>query len=272
METEKYERLSVEELKKIQLGILEYVADYCEKNNIRYWLDGGTLLGAVRHKGYIPWDDDIDLGMLREDYDKFTLNFNTDNHTEFEVHCVENDPDFFLPHAKVYDKNTLLFEPDENGYKLCVNIDVVVYDNAPDDDGAVERMYEKRDFLREKQFIAHYRNKFTGNIIKRAVKHIRRSLYSLIYRNSVKKMVQNSKSYADQKTKRVGNFTSFTRIACDRHIFDGYLNVEFEGRTYKAPVGYDEWLRSFYGDYMVLPPPEKRVSHHSFTAYKKLQN
>ena len=269
MENNELKKISVEQLKKIQLEILEYVADYCEKHNIHYWLDCGTLLGAVRHKGYIPWDDDIDIGMLRDDYDRFTKNFYLDSIQRFQVHCIENDPDFFLPHAKVYDTTTVLYEPDETGYKLCVNIDVFVYDNAPDNDELVRKMFDKRDALRKRYSIQHKRSVPNGNAAVRCLKYIYRFLYSLLPTARIEQMVDNSKQYANTKTKRVGNFTSYSRTVCDRSVFDKYTTVEFEGKLFKAPQGYDAWLHSFYGDYMQLPPPEKRVSHHSFIAYKK---
>ena len=269
MNNNELSKLSVEELKNYQLEILDYVADYCEKKNIRYWIDNGTLLGAVRHKGYIPWDDDIDIGMLREDYDQFTKKFNQDSIQRFKVHCIENDPDFYLPHAKVYDTTTLLFEPDETGHKSCVNIDIFVYDNAPDNDDLVKKMYDRRDSLRKKYSIQHKQSIPQGNAIVKAFKYMYRFLYSLLPQVRMEQMVENSKQFANTKTKRVGNFTSFTRMTCDRHVFDEFVDIEFEGKTYKAPKGYDEWLHSFYGDYMQLPPPEKRVSHHSFIAYKK---
>ena len=80
-------------------------------------------------------------------------------------------------------------------------------------------------------------------------------------------MVKNSKKYANVETARVGNFTAFTRMSCNKRVFEKFVPVVFEGKEYMAPIGYDEWLRSFYGDYMKLPPEEKRVSHHSFVAY-----
>ena len=140
------QRIDSKELKKIQLEILDAATSFCEQNGIRYWLDCGTLLGAIRHKGYIPWDDDVDLGMLREDYDRFLTLFNREN-SKYKFVCIENSPDFYLAHGKVCDTETLLYEPDENGYKLHVNIDIFVYDNAPNDDGEIERIGE---FLRGK--------------------------------------------------------------------------------------------------------------------------
>lgn len=260
-------RVFGDELKQIQLQILDVVKAFCDQNEIDYWIDSGTLLGAIRHKGYIPWDDDIDVGMLREDYDKFMSEFNEKNE-RYRFVSVENTPEFYAPHGKVCDTSTVLFEPDEEGHKLSINIDIFVYDNAPDDDAAVEKMYDIRDFLRKIFAIKNQKKITDGNFVKLILKLVRRRVYRVLFwGNLMQKMVENSKKYAEKETKRVGNFTAYTRMVCDKRVFDGFVDVEFEGKMYKAPSGYDEWLRSFYGDYMELPPEEKRISHHSFVAY-----
>lgn len=260
-------KLSTEEVKRIQLEILNVVASFCEENGINYWLDGGTLLGAIRHKGYIPWDDDIDIGMLRPDYDRFRALFNQKNDL-YKFVCYENNSDFYVPHGKVCDIRTVLYEPDENGYKLNVNIDVFVYDNAPDDETKLKEMFDTRDRLRKIHTIQNYNIPTTGSKIKFLLKHIRRMAYLLFLPHiTMRDMIENSKKYADTYTQRVGNFTSFTRTSCNKRVFDSFIDVEFEGRTYKAPVGYDEWLRSFYGNYMELPPENERVSQHSYKAF-----
>ena len=258
--------LTIEELKQYQLGILNVVADYCEKNDIKYWIDCGTLLGAVRHKGYIPWDDDIDVGMLREDYDKFIYSFNSSSE-RYKVYSIENNPNFYFPHAKVLDTETLLYEPDENGLKLHINIDIFIYDNAPDDDCVVRKMFDRRDkLLRAKGF-----RLFKYNSPKKLKKIVGRCLNLLLKvfpKNYFdKKIIENSKKYFGAKTERVGNFSSFSRTCCHKRIFTDFTTIEFEGREYSCPVGYDEWLKAFYGDYMQLPPKEKQISHHKFKAY-----
>lgn len=260
-------QLSLERIRKIQLDILCAVAAFCEENDICYWIDCGTLLGAIRHKGYIPWDDDIDVGMLREDYDKFAELFNQQN-SNYYFACIENTPDFFVPHGKVLDTSTILYEPDESGYKSSVNIDIFVYDNAPNDDAVVEAMFCERDALRRKFGIQNQNVASEKSPIKRSLKYMRRIWYRTVCpTDCIKRMVMNSKRFANDDTRRVGNFTAYARMTCDKRVFRSFVEVEFEGRLFKAPAGYDEWLRSFYGEYMQLPPIEKRVSHHRYVAY-----
>lgn len=268
-------KIDTEELKKIQLKILREVADFCEKNNIKYWIDCGTLLGAIRHKGYIPWDDDIDVGMLREDYDKFQRIFNKED-GKYTFVSYESDPTFYLPSGKVIDNSTVLYEPDENGVKLAVNIDIFVYDNAPDDDKEVKKMFDERDRLRNAYMRTSEHINFEKNFLKRILRLGRKILYKIRYcgraqycKDAIANMIKNSKKYATCKTERVGDFMSFSRMVCSRRAFDSFVDVEFEGEKYKAPVGYDEWLRAFYGDYMQLPPVKERVSHHFFVAFYK---
>ena len=120
--SEELRRIEQDELKKIQIEILNVVSTFCEKNDIRYWIDCGTLLGAIRHKGYIPWDDDIDIGMLRPDYDRFMQLFNQENE-RYKFYSIENNTKFLCPHGKVLDTSTILYEPNKKGNKLSVNID-----------------------------------------------------------------------------------------------------------------------------------------------------
>lgn len=260
-------KIQPEELKVLQLGILDAVVSFCEENNIQYWLDSGTLLGAIRHKGYIPWDNDIDLGMLRPDFDRFMRTFNEKNE-RYKALCYENDKTILNGFIKVMDTTTVLYEPDEKGVKICVNIDVFVYDNAPDDDKKVEKMFRRRDFCNRLNSMRNfYRTKHKKKLI-----HLCKMVcypVSLLFPRSyfVKQLVKNSKKYVNAETKRVGNFTAFSPVVCEKSVFDGFIDVEFEGKIYKAPAGYDRWLRAFYGDYMQLPPVEKRVPCHPSKAY-----
>lgn len=259
--------INIEELKKIQVDILCYVDEFCCEHNIRYWLDCGTLLGAVRHKGYIPWDDDIDIGMLREDYEKFMKLF--PGTSERYAFCsMETTPNYYQSFGKVIDTNTVLYEGDMKGAKLAVYIDVFVYDNAPDDDAALKRMYDMRDFWRKLNNAQVGLHRKTNNSIKEVTVKAGSMLMKAFPRGYfVKKLIENSKKYAGVETKRVGNFTSNTRMAGEKSIFSDFIKLPFEDKAFYVPVGYDRWLKAFYGDYMVLPPEEKRVCHHQIKAY-----
>lgn len=268
-------KISGNELKSVQLEILDYTDEFCKKNNIKYWLDSGTLLGAVRHKGYIPWDDDIDIGMLREDYDKFMNTFNSNNSGKYRFYSIENNEEFLYSFGKILDTETILYEPNGMRNALSINIDVFVYDNAPDKDAELNRMYNRRDRYRLIQNLRIARNKPNGNIFRRTMVYLLRGIVRvttifLPENYYIKKIINNSKKFNNIPTKCVGDFSAFSRIeACEKSIFRDFVNVTFENKLYPAPVDYDKWLTAFYGDYMTLPPVEKRVTHHTFEAYKK---
>lgn len=263
-------KLELNRVREIQLEILEKVAAFCDTNKIKYWIDCGTLLGAIRHKGFIPWDDDVDVGMLREDYDQFSKIFNQES-SRYQFVCIENTPDFFVPHGKVIDTTTVLYEPDEQGEKTAVNVDIFVYDNAPNEDALVAEMFAKRDRLRKRYTRQHFVAAHEKNLIKKLAKLVLRTYFRAFYPlNCMELMVENAMRYACEETTRVGNFTSFAPMICDKNVFASFIEVEFEGRKFKAPVGYDQWLRSFYGEYMQLPPIEKQVSHHRYIAFEKV--
>lgn len=257
--------ISVDKLRVIQLEILKVVDEFCKNNGIKYWLDGGTLLGAIRHKGYIPWDDDIDIGMLREDFEKFIKEFNQKNF-KYKVECNELAKDSVYPYAKILDTDTILYEPDERGIRHSINIDLFVYDIT------LGGKYSKRQYSRRDRFAflnhAQYDLYPTKKWYKKVPKFLLNKILNLFPKGYfASKIVKNSRIYETQNANLVGNFTAVSKILCDKDVFNSFIECEFEGNNYPIPIGYDRWLRAFYGDYMQLPPIEKRVSHHMFKAY-----
>lgn len=211
-------RIGLDELKSIQLEILDVVAKFCDEHGIKYWLTAGTLLGAIRHKGYITWDDDIDLGMLRPDYHRFMKEFNG-TFPRYECHCLENDPNFYMQFGKVYDNRTVLYEPDESGIKTAVCIDIFVYDNAPDDEAQCRRMI-RNQMIYERLNIARtlpIHTRPNGNIIRKILVYIMRTAVHMIPLSVLPvnyfavKTVQNAKQFMHEDTKRVGDFLRRTR-------------------------------------------------------------
>lgn len=263
--------ISAERLKELQLNILDAVMKFCADNGIKCWLNGGTLLGAVRHKGYIPWDDDIDLGMLRPDYEKFMASFNSEG-GRYRFVSAENDAQCFECFGKVLDTSTILYEPDENGERLSVYVDIFVMDNAPIDVRRQAKMFRTRDIL----FVCNLARKLPvflkptkGGLLRRfAVTIFRASLRVFPRFFFVKALVRNAKKFSRIDSGLVGDFTGLRNAVCRREILENMTLLEFEGKKYPAPSGYDEWLRRLYGDYMKLPPESARVSTHFFKAYE----
>ena len=111
-------KITLEELKSLQMNILDYVDSFCKENNIRYSLCGGSLIGAIRHKGYIPWDDDIDIMMPRPDYDKFLALFNKNADSRYCAINYLTDKEFYQPFSKIVDTSTVLIISSDNVYSV----------------------------------------------------------------------------------------------------------------------------------------------------------
>lgn len=132
----------IEEIKKIQLEILKYVDQFCSQNNIKYALGYGTLIGAVRHKGFIPWDDDIDIIMRRNDYNRFIELFSKET-GRYKVWSHNLQTDYPIPYAKVTDEKTLKLEGTNYYVERGVDIDVFPLDDLPNDEKAVDKVFKK---------------------------------------------------------------------------------------------------------------------------------
>lgn len=261
-------QIEIEELKKIQLEILRHVAEFCDSHNIKYRLDFGTLIGCVRHKGYIPWDDDIDIGMLRKDYDTFMELFNKEN-TRYQFKSYENDKQFYFAFGKVLDTTTILYEPDETGLKLNVNIDVFPYDNV--NPKKIKKLLRVRDRCNICEVAKRRHGKPNGNIFRRFAVYILQFCVKFFKRDMfVKKIVKNAATYRNIETGYVADLSgNVTNFVCKKETFENLIEGEFEGYKFHIPKHYDELLRLIYGDYMQLPPENSRFSTHVFKAYLK---
>lgn len=262
--------IGIDELKKLQLEILVKIRDFCDGKGISYYLAYGTLLGAVRHKGYIPWDDDIDIMMPRNDYNRFLQEFNG-YYKELEVHAPELDLSYYAPFANVMDNRTILLEASLKHNNIGVKIDVFPLENVPDE-------------LSSYHIICHESEKL--NRI-RSSKVARLNFYKGAdwFRLLLKKIIFFFKDYTITQKKIIEltkkcNATSGKYVDCVAFItiknrrfpktcIEGYEIVDFESEKFKAPQNYDICLKALFGDYMKLPPENKRIAHHNFKAYWK---
>lgn len=261
----------LDEVKEVQLKVLKEVSDFCEKNNIKYFLAYGTLLGAIRHKGYIPWDDDIDIMMLRDDYDKFLELFNESNE-ELKVAAYELDKTFPYTFAKVFDKKTILKEDVLINYNIGVNIDVFPMDNLPEDLYESEKLCKKLDILKKIYTLKVIKQNKNRKITKEIILYLSKIIFSFIsIRQLVQKISNISKRYRHKPSNYVGCtvWGNSRRGRVEKGIFSNSIDANFEGHIFKVPIGYDTYLKNIYGDYMELPPLEQRKVHHSYRAFWK---
>lgn len=263
-------KLELEEIKKLQLEILDDITDFCKQNDIKFWIDYGTLLGAVRHKGYIPWDDDVDIGMLREDYDRFIHSYNQRTNSNYSVHTVELDKNYVFPYAKVHDDRTVLYSDDVD-MPFSINVDVFPYDIAPAREKKYLRMYRQQERLSLLHVLRNAKTHETsGNIVKRLATRIIMLLLKLVPANFFAvRRAKTATKCKEQDSPYITLFVASFGRRADKHIFDEMIELPFEDRIYPAPKRYDDWLTLFYGDYMTPPPEDKRGTNHHYKAYMK---
>ena len=255
------------------MQILLDVSEFCEKHSLTCFLAYGTLIGAVRHKGFIPWDDDVDVYMTRPDYERFLELFCGDAKPErLEVIHPYHE---LSKHAftKIIDTTTVKLEDGysyPHGY-LGVDIDVFVLDGQPDDDAEFERWYKKLNRL----YLLDYLSSRSGEgSFKRKLAHLGIKLLNIFLplRKIREKTDALHAKYPYGSTKYAGSITGLCNNRGDRaptECFEDSEWCEFEGHKLRMPKGYHEIMTRLYGDYMQLPPEEQRVAPHTVKAFWK---
>lgn len=273
---EKYMRkLSEDEIKKLSILMLKDIKQVCSKLKLTYFLDSGSLLGAIRHDGFIPWDDDIDIAMPRPDYEVFIKQYNEHCAERYKIKTIENSLSFIYPWAKVYDKTTKLYEHGKNYCNLGLSIDIFPIDAYPNSDNEKRAHWETitRMFSayasEEYYFFNHY--SFNPRHLKKNF-HIFLSKNGL-FRKKAKSVVQIAKSINWNNALNAGvNVCCYYRNRARYVSKDCFTPIEhiFEGEMFSIPKGYDSILKSYYGDdYMIPPPVDKRLSTHALEIFQK---
>lgn len=265
-------KYGIKDIQEKLLEILIYFKDFCSKHNLNFVLAGGTCLGAVRNKGFIPWDDDLDVFMLREDYEKLGLLWEKYADTD-RYSCVRSDDKINIHHAatEIKDNNTTFIN--YHTQDLDINHGLMI-DVIPLDDVAKSKVlsclqipYAMMFSCFNFQRLPEHKGKLIYLITKIALSSIRSfdTRYK-IWKYCENKMIKLGKN----KSGFVASFIEGPTIMKQRFPKDWFYNPEhldFEGQTMPVPREYDKWLRVSYGDYMTPPPEKERVLRHNIKFY-----
>lgn len=260
------------DLRKIQMVQLELacvVKSICEKHNIDYFVIAGTLLGAIRHKGFIPWDDDLDIGMLREDYSKFLEVSKDELSDSYFLQTMFTDSEFGLPFAKLRKNGTKYVEKNSSkaeGHK-GIFIDIFPFDNSPNSN-FLKKLHSFETYIL-KRFILSKLGYEVWNDNSIFKKNIYRTISFIVHFYPLEKLkkllCEKIKRYNHINTDNlvnIGGSYGYYKETMERKWLNNLVDVEFEGITFKAPENYDEYLKYLYGDYMTLPPEGERYNRH----------
>jgi len=239
------------------LLLMQEIHNICAINKINYTMLGGTLLGALRHKGFIPWDDDIDIGMLFEDYKRFIQIMKNINHEWIEFSSPYNDPECFISFIKVYDKNTTLIE----GYRdkpkgIFIDIFPIVFAGN-----------SKQEAMKE-----YKKHRFFQSILKRKSYHfdtgrLREMILTMVGKLCSKEFLMNkiTKHYEKinkQSKKYSSDMDGTLKGIVSSDFFNDFCLYPFENYHFYGVKDADNYLKAVFGDYLVLPPKSKRKAHH----------
>lgn len=263
-------KMTIAEIQQVSLDILKDIHTFCIKGGIKYSLAYGTLIGAIRHKGFIPWDDDVDIMMPRPDYERFVRSYKSSK--GFEI--LPEGKDSMIAMARVYDTQKTYVLMSKSPWckrEVGVWIDIFPIDGAENDFNKFKVRVDEIYTLWVKNIYFRL-SQVPFNLKKGLIHNIR------LFKNKIlwKRHNKNIQHINRMRTIEYGSTKYVTSLAVPEckekeyypiHLFDEYINLEFENHTFLSIKEYDKALKLVYGDYMQLPPEEDRKPKHSFNEY-----
>jgi lipopolysaccharide cholinephosphotransferase len=257
--------LTLKEIQQVMLEELTFIDKFCRENGIKYTLSSGTCLGAVRHKGFIPWDDDADMYMDRKNYNKF-IDLMQKQSGKYKVIRYDLSNTFNMPFTKVVDTTTVCKENRSrvDAEELGVWVDIFPIDNAPNDEKSRKKLQRKILILHRELFVACNTSK---NPIKKMIKWVARPFIDA--KKVCRRIDKLAQKYDNVECKYMWDIVWGDKF-WEKHCWENLIETDFEGHKFFIPKDYDTFLTRCYGDYMT-PPPENERPAHDMVSYKKDQ-
>ncbi|NLG03525.1 MAG: LicD family protein [Clostridia bacterium] len=256
-----YRKLEMTEIRNLQMDLMRYVRTVCEKNGLRYYMCGGTLLGAVRHGGYIPWDDDVDIAMPMPDFKRF-IEIVKEQKEYLSLNIYDYPDDYYNFFMRLINTDTYM-KNWEYPFLMStgVSIDIFPLFGLPELQKERSYFYQKIRLLNER-YISTYIENEENNIELLTIRH------------ELQKQIEDMmEQYPFDECEWIGNVLSKYREKeiMPRTIYQGCVELGFENETFAAAIGYQDYLSRLFGDYMKLPPEQDRMNTHSYHAYMKIE-
>lgn len=255
------------DLKKIDLKIVEDIDRVCRENNINYTIIGGTLIGAIRHKGFIPWDDDIDIAMLRDDYNRFIEIYSNEKGEDFELFNNKLNKEYYYQYSRACDKNTVVVEDvmkPINGLGVFVDIFPIDYISNKN----IDKKLSKINFYVKGLAAKTTKKEMTKNRLKYILKKI-------IYFRSYQYYFDKVQALSQIENNNINECENAGVLVCGtgkkdifpKEIFKKYVYLDFENQKLMSVENYECFLTHRFGEYMKLPPKEEQITHHTMASY-----
>lgn len=276
---EEMKELNIEEIHNVSLSALKKIIEICDHLNINYYMTYGTLIGVIRHKGFIPWDDDLDITMLRKDFNVF-CEYCYSHEKElypYKLLSIKNTENYPYGIPRFNDMRFTAVYGNVKAYDSGIFIDIYPLDGADhlaDFPDKVHKLERKKTFLLkclalsvDTHYIKSKNNSIFSEVIKRFMRCVCKKIGNAYFINKLSNL---SNLYTLDESEYVSLMTWDPDLPLfKKEWFKDYLYADFEDIRVKIPVGYDEFLKLQYGNYMELPPVEQRIPSHDYKIYKK---